>query len=50
MSRPPPVPDDQSAGYWEAAARHVLAIARCSRCGRNRLISSCSEFQSLSAF
>jgi uncharacterized OB-fold protein len=31
-SRPLPVPDDQSAGYWAAAARHVLAIARCSVC------------------
>jgi uncharacterized OB-fold protein len=31
-ARPLPVPDDQSAGYWEAAARHVLAIARCSSC------------------
>jgi uncharacterized OB-fold protein len=28
-----PVPDERSAGYWEAAARHQLAIARCSRCG-----------------
>ena len=32
-ARPLPVPDDQSAGYWAAAARHVLAIARCSQCG-----------------
>jgi hypothetical protein len=31
--RPVPVPDDLSAPYWEAAARHVLVIARCSRCG-----------------
>jgi uncharacterized OB-fold protein len=30
--RPVPVPDDSSAPYWEAAARHVLAIARCARC------------------
>ena len=28
-----PVPDDHSAGFWQAAARHVLALARCSRCG-----------------
>jgi uncharacterized OB-fold protein len=31
--RPLPVPDEQSAPYWEAAARHRLAVARCSRCG-----------------
>ena len=33
-SRPLPVPDELSAPYWEAAARHVLAVARCSRCER----------------
>ena len=32
-SRPVPVPDELSAPYWAAAARHELAIARCSRCG-----------------
>ena len=33
-ARPPiPVPDDQSAGYWAAAADHVLALARCIHCG-----------------
>jgi uncharacterized OB-fold protein len=32
-ARPVPVPDESSAPYWAAAARHVLAIARCSRCG-----------------
>ncbi len=32
-ARPVPIPDLRSAAYWEAAARHVLAIARCSRCG-----------------
>jgi uncharacterized OB-fold protein len=31
--RPVPVPDDLSRPYWEAAAQHVLALARCSRCG-----------------
>jgi uncharacterized protein len=31
-ARPLPVPDEQSAPYWEAAARHVLTVARCSRC------------------
>jgi uncharacterized OB-fold protein len=31
--RPLPVPDDVSAPYWAAAARHALAIACCARCG-----------------
>jgi uncharacterized OB-fold protein len=31
--RPVPVPDDRSAAFWEAAAAHVLTVARCSRCG-----------------
>ncbi|KPM52263.1 hypothetical protein ACG83_28025 [Frankia sp. R43] len=31
--RPLPVPDEISAPYWAAAAGHVLAIARCARCG-----------------
>jgi hypothetical protein len=26
------VPDDLSAPFWEAAARHVLTAARCARC------------------
>ncbi|MVZ99820.1 hypothetical protein F8568_005390 [Actinomadura sp. LD22] len=30
--RPLPAPDESSSPYWEAAARHVLALARCSRC------------------
>ena len=30
--RPLPVPDEQSAPYWEAAARHVLVLAQCSQC------------------
>lgn len=33
-TRPVPVPDETSAPYWEAAARGVLAIPRCSSCGR----------------
>ena len=33
LPKPRPVPDEQSAGYWSAAAEHVLALARCSRCG-----------------
>jgi len=31
-TRPVPVPDDRSAPFWEAAAAHVLTVARCSRC------------------
>jgi hypothetical protein len=30
--RPLPVPDESSAPFWAAAARHALAIARCARC------------------
>jgi uncharacterized OB-fold protein len=30
--RPVPRPDGRSAPYWEAASRHVLTAARCSRC------------------
>lgn len=33
MTRPLPVPDESSAPYWEAAARHVLTVARCGECG-----------------
>jgi hypothetical protein len=33
VRRPIPVPDERSAGYWAAAARHVLALARCTHCG-----------------
>ena len=31
--RPVPVPDEESAPFWEATAAHVLTAARCSRCG-----------------
>lgn len=31
--RPVPEPDALSAAYWEAAARHELALARCTACG-----------------
>jgi uncharacterized OB-fold protein len=31
-ARPVPVPDEQSAPYWKAAAEHVLTAARCSNC------------------
>ena len=33
-SRPVPVPDELSAPYWSAAARHELTLARCSVCRR----------------
>lgn len=31
-SRPVPVPDAASAGYWDAAAHGHLALPRCARC------------------
>jgi uncharacterized OB-fold protein len=31
--RPLPVPDETSAPYWAAAAKHVLTVARCGQCG-----------------
>lgn len=34
MSRPVPVPDAQSAPFWQAAADHVLTLARCSACSK----------------
>jgi uncharacterized OB-fold protein len=33
LTKPVPVPDEQSAGYWDAAARGELALPRCSVCG-----------------
>jgi uncharacterized protein len=33
IPKPLPVPDQTSAGFWEAAASHVLAIQRCDACG-----------------
>jgi uncharacterized OB-fold protein len=32
-SRPTPVPDEWSAPFWKAAARHQLTAAACSACG-----------------
>lgn len=32
MSRPVPVPDDESGPFWEATATGVLALARCADC------------------
>ena len=34
IARPVPVPDELSAPYWEAAARHELALPRCATCGQ----------------
>ncbi len=31
-ARPVPVPDAESAPYWNAAAEHVLTAARCAQC------------------
>lgn len=33
-TRPVPVPDELSAPYWAAAARHELVLPRCSACGQ----------------
>lgn len=33
VPRPVPAPDDETAGFFEAARRHQLAIRVCSRCG-----------------
>jgi uncharacterized OB-fold protein len=33
-AKPLPVPDPGSEGYWAAAREHVLALARCARCGQ----------------
>jgi uncharacterized OB-fold protein len=33
-SKPLPVADEGSAGYWDAAARGELALPRCSTCGQ----------------
>ena len=32
--RPIPVPDETTAPFWEAVARHELAFQRCRHCGR----------------
>lgn len=33
-ARVTPIPDDRSAPFWEAAAAHVLTVARCRVCQR----------------
>jgi len=37
MPKPLPVPDELSSGYWDAAARGVLALPRCEVCHRYAL-------------
>ena len=37
VTKPIPVADETSAGYWAAAARGVLALPRCAECGRYAL-------------
>lgn len=32
-SRPVPIWDKDSLGYWEAARKHVLAVQKCKDCG-----------------
>jgi uncharacterized OB-fold protein len=32
LERPLPIPDEQSAPFWKAAAQGILTVARCSRC------------------
>ncbi|HVU73630.1 MAG TPA: OB-fold domain-containing protein [Mycobacteriales bacterium] len=34
MTRPVPVPDAVSQAYWDAAAKHVLTVARCAACAK----------------
>lgn len=31
--RPIPIPDEDSAGFWEGCKRHQLTIKRCGDCG-----------------
>lgn len=33
MSRPVPVPDSLSEGFWRAASEHRLVVQRCASCG-----------------
>ena len=33
MAKPIPIPDLETAPYWDAARRHVLMLPRCSGCG-----------------
>ncbi|MEI9992005.1 MAG: Zn-ribbon domain-containing OB-fold protein [Rhizomicrobium sp.] len=35
-AKPLPVPDPESAPFWEGTRRHKLLIQQCGNCGRNR--------------
>jgi len=39
-SKPLPVPDPESAPFWEAARNDTLVIQRCGLCGHARLRGS----------
>jgi hypothetical protein len=32
MTRPGPVPDEQSKPYWDSVAAHAMELQRCTRC------------------
>jgi len=46
--KPLPVPDPESAPFWEACKAHTLKIVHCTSCGRNRFpaTSFCPNCQS----
>ena len=49
--RPVPYPDDASAPFWEACARHELVLQVCDACGRHRfpprpMCPSCHSMES----
>ena len=48
--RPVPDPDDASAGFWEACARHELVLQRCASCSAVRfpprpMCPACRSFE-----
>ena len=36
VGRPRPIPNELTAGFWSAAARHQLVVQRCGGCGALR--------------
>ncbi|MCA1831589.1 MAG: Zn-ribbon domain-containing OB-fold protein [Actinomycetota bacterium] len=49
---PVPLPDDDSAPFWKAAARHELVLQRCAACGAYRhpprpMCPSCLSMESV---